>query len=82
METKKNVGVSDRYVRIILGLGFIMNIFSLEPSRFGLFILLLLGLSLLYSAYTQYCWIYDLLKINTFEKKKKPSETTEQTPSH
>jgi len=82
METKKNVGASDRYARTILGLGFIMNIFSLEPSRFGLFILLLLGLSLLYSAYTQYCWIYDLLKINTFEKKKKPAEPAEQTPSH
>jgi hypothetical protein len=82
METKKNVGTSDRYVRTILGLGFIMNIFSLEPSRFGLFILLLLGLSLLYSVYTQYCWIYDLLKINTYEKKKKPAESAEQTPSH
>jgi Inner membrane protein YgaP-like, transmembrane domain len=82
MEMKKNVGASDRYVRTILGLGCILNIFSLEPSRFGLFILLLVGLSILFSAYTQYCWIYDLLKINTYEKKKKPSESAEQTPSH
>ena len=79
---KKNVGASDRYVRSIIGLGFIMNIFSLEPSRFGMFVLLALGLFILNTAYTQYCFLYDLLKINTYEKKEKPAEPTEQTPSH
>jgi len=82
MEMKKNVGASDRYVRSIIGLGFIMNIFSLEPSRFGMFVLLALGLFILNTAYTQYCFLYDLLKINTYEKKEKPAEPTEQTPSH
>jgi hypothetical protein len=74
MEMKKNVGASDRYVRTIIGLGFIMNIFSLEPSRFGMFVLLAIGLLVLNTAFTQYCFIYDLLNINTFEKKAKPAE--------
>ena len=68
---KKNVGASDRYVRSFIGLGFIMNIFSLEPSRLGMFVLLALGLFILNTAYTQYCPVYDLLKINTYEKKRK-----------
>jgi len=74
MEMKKNVGASDRYVRTIIGLGFIMNIFSLEPTRFGLFVLLAIGLLVLNTAYTQYCFVYDLLNINTFEKKVTPEE--------
>jgi hypothetical protein len=82
MEMKKNVGASDRYVRFIIGLGFIMNIFSIEPSRFGMLVLLVLGLVILNTAYTQYSWIYDLLKINTYEKKEKQAEPAEQSPSH
>ncbi|OHD66314.1 MAG: hypothetical protein A2176_07455 [Spirochaetes bacterium RBG_13_51_14] len=82
MEMKKNIGASDRYVRVIFGLAFILNVFSLEPSRFGMFVLLLLGFSLLYSAYTQYCWIYDLLKISTYEKTPKKEEPAEPAPAH
>lgn len=81
MEMKKNVGASDRYVRTLIGLGFIMNIFSLEPTRFGMFVLLAIGALILNSAYTQYCFIYDLLNINTFEKKEKPAEPA-QKASH
>ncbi|OHD67280.1 MAG: hypothetical protein A2W19_02410 [Spirochaetes bacterium RBG_16_49_21] len=65
MEMKRNVGASDRYVRFILGLAFILNIFSLETGKLGTFILLALGLSMFFSAYTRYCFLYDILKINT-----------------
>ncbi|MBN1498147.1 MAG: DUF2892 domain-containing protein [Spirochaetes bacterium] len=82
MEMKRNVGASDRYVRTIIGLGFIMNIFSLEPNRFGLFVLLALAAIVLYSAYTGYCFVYDLLNINTYEKKTPPAEQAEETPAH
>ncbi|MBN2160677.1 MAG: DUF2892 domain-containing protein [Spirochaetes bacterium] len=82
MEMKKNVGASDRYVRVILGLGFIMNIFALEPTRLGLFILLIIGLILWNTAFTQYCPIYDLLKINTYEKPAKPEEPAAPAESH
>ena len=72
MEMKKNVGASDRYIRFMIGLAFIMNIFSLEPTRFGMFVLLAIGALILNSAYTQYCFVYDLLDINTYEKKVTP----------
>ena len=79
MEMKRNVGASDRFVRAMIGLAFIMNIFSLEPSRFGTIVLLALGALILNSAYTGYCFIYDLLDINTFEKKAAtPAEPTEK----
>jgi hypothetical protein len=76
MDMKKNVGSADRYIRFIIGLGFIMNIFSLETAKLGTFILLALGLAMFYSAYTGYCFLYDMLKINTLGSEKKPGETT------
>ena len=79
MEMKKNVGASDRYVRFILGLGFFMNIFSLEPTRLGLFFLLLFALLLWNSAYTGYCFIYDLLKIDTTGTKAQSASSSEHT---
>ena len=74
---KKNVGSTDRYIRFILGLGFIMNIFSLGTAKLGTFILLALGLAMFYSAYTGYCFLYDLLKINSLGGGKKPGGTAE-----
>lgn len=82
MEMKRNVGASDRYVRAIIGLGFIMNVFSLDPTRFGMFVLLALGFLILNTAYTGYCFMYDILNINTYEKKTPPAEPTEQAHSH
>ncbi len=74
MEMKKNVGSSDRYVRFLIGIGFILNIFSLETGKLGSFILLALGLLVLFTVFTGYCFMYDILKINTgIEKKPKQS---------
>ena len=78
MEMKRNVGASDRYVRTIIGLGFVLNIFSLEPTRAGMFVLLAIGALILNTAYTGYCFVYDLLNINTFEKKVKPAKPAEK----
>jgi len=65
---KKNVGTADRYIRVLIGVSFLINIFILKPGAIGTIILLALGLALLYSAYSGYCWIYDLLKISTCKK--------------
>lgn len=77
MEFKKNIGASDRYIRFLVGLGFIMNIFSLEPTKLGIFILLALGLLLFFTASTRYCFLYDILKINTLGEPKEQAEKTE-----
>ncbi len=82
MEIKKNIGTTDRYIRAIIGLGLLMNIISLDTGRLGTFVFLALGLVLLVTAYTQYCSLYDLLKIDTLEGVKKPAEPKESAPSH
>ena len=83
MVMKKNVGAADRYIRYLIGLAFFLNIFSLEPSKFGTFVLIALGCIAWFTAYTQYCAVYDLLKINTmYEKKEKPAEPAQQPHGH
>jgi hypothetical protein len=82
MEVKKNVGASDRYIRFMIGLAFVMNIFSLEPTRFGTFVLLAIGFLIWNTVYTGYCFLYDILGINTTGEGKKPEEPAEQTPAH
>ncbi len=75
MEMKKNVGTSDRYVRFLIGMGFIMNIFSLETGKLGSFIFLALGLLMFFTVFTGYCFLYDILKINTKGIQKKPEQS-------
>ncbi|HOF13962.1 MAG TPA: DUF2892 domain-containing protein [Spirochaetota bacterium] len=65
---KKNVGPADRYIRVLIGVSLLINIFIVKPGAIGTIILLALGLAVLYSAYSGYCWIYDLLKISTCKK--------------
>ncbi|MCX8122803.1 MAG: DUF2892 domain-containing protein [Spirochaetes bacterium] len=65
MNMKKNVGPADRYIRVLIGVSFLLNIIILKPGAIGTIILLALGLAVLYSAYSGYCWAYDLLKIST-----------------
>jgi hypothetical protein len=62
---KKNVGPADRYIRALIGVSFLLQIFVLKPGAIGTIIFLALGLAVLYSAYSGYCWAYDLLKVST-----------------
>lgn len=65
---KKNLGSADRYIRVLIGVSFLLNIIIIKPGAIGTVILLALGLGILYSAYSGYCFIYDLLKISTCNK--------------
>jgi hypothetical protein len=62
---KKNVGPADRYIRVLVGVSFLLQIFVVKPGAIGTILFLALGLSVLYSACTGYCWVYDLLKVST-----------------
>ena len=53
---------------------FFMNIFSLEPSKGGIFVLLVLSLLMFYTAFSGYCMLYDLLKINTCGMKEEDNK--------
>ena len=82
MEIKQNIGATDRYIRVLIGLGFLMNIIQTDPGRLGTFIQLALGLVLLVTAFTRYCALYDLFKISTIEEIRKPAEPKEGASSH
>jgi hypothetical protein len=62
---KQNVGTSDQYIRFIFGVAFIMNIFTLNSGVALTIILLALAVSMFYSSYTKYCFMYDILKIRS-----------------
>ena len=51
------------------GLNSVFN--WLEPNRFGTFVLLALGVLTWNTVYTGYCFIYDILGINTLGEPKK-----------
>ncbi len=61
----KNVGPADRYIRTLIGIAFLLNIIILEPGFFGSLILLIFGGAALFTAYTNSCWLYSVLKIST-----------------
>jgi uncharacterized membrane protein YczE len=61
----KNVGPADRYIRVLLGIAFLVNIIILQPGIFAGIILFVVGGGLVVSAYTGYCPAYGPLKINT-----------------
>ena len=65
---KKNVGSADAYLRFMIGFAFIMNIFVLNPGAVGIIILLVLGIGMMFTAFAGYCWLYDLIKVDTCKK--------------
>ncbi|HOJ29355.1 MAG TPA: DUF2892 domain-containing protein [Spirochaetota bacterium] len=62
---KKNVGPADRYIRTLIGVSILLQILVLKPGAIGTIIFLALGLAVLYSVYSGYCWAYDILKVST-----------------
>lgn len=62
---EKNVGVADSYIRVLLGVAFILNIFVLQTGVIGTIVLLVLALISLVTAYTGFCALYKILNIST-----------------
>jgi len=62
---EKNVGKVDAYIRFLLGVSFLLNIFALKTGVIGTIVFLVLGLVMIATAVTGYCWLYSLLKIDT-----------------
>ena len=64
---KMNVGSTDSFVRVMLGIVFYTNIFALQPSlgAIGTIILFALGTICMVTAWTQSCPAYGKLGINT-----------------
>jgi len=73
---QQNVGKADSYIRFMLGLAFLLNIYILSPGAIGTIIALAIGVSMWVSSWTHYCPLYTLLKISTVEDDgpKEPAE--------
>ncbi len=77
---EKNIGKVDAFIRFLLGVSFLLNIFALDTGVIGTIVLLVLGLGLIASSITGYCWLYSLLKIDTnaspLEEEKPEAEAS------
>ncbi len=76
----KNVGKVDAYIRFLLGVAFLLNIFALETGIIGTIVLLVLGLAMIITSFTGYCGLYTLLKIDTYTVKEETKEPA--APAH
>ncbi len=81
---KKNVGIEDRYIRFLVGFSLLLNIIILEPGILGTFVLTALGLVVLFTVYTSYCWVYDMFNISTVhdEPLKEEADAPQAQESH
>jgi len=62
---KMNVGKTDRYIRFLTGIAFLLQITILETGVIGTILFLIIGGILLYTSYSGYCLLYGPLKIDT-----------------
>ena len=62
---KQNMGSADSFIRVLIGISFLVNIIILEPGAIGTIILLALGVLNLATAWIRYCPAYTPLGICT-----------------
>ena len=74
---KENMGTADSWLRFMVGLAFLINIYILEPGAVGTIILLALGILMWVTAWTHYCPAYTPIKFNSVEGGEK-EETAEE----
>jgi len=55
---KKNIGSADSYLRFMVGLAFLINIYILETGAVATVILLGLGIVMWVTAWTHFCGAY------------------------
>lgn len=79
---KQNVGKTDRFIRFILGMAFLLNIFTLNTGVLATVILVVLALSMFYSSISGYCPLYELCKMDTCTKEETCGEGHGEAASH
>jgi len=66
---KANVGNTDRIIRILLGIIFLILAFAVFVSVWK-WIFIVLGIIALFTGIVRFCALYPLLKINTAKKEE------------
>ncbi len=64
---KKNCGDTDRFIRALVGVAFVANIFVLKPSVFWTIILAIVGVAFIAVSYMGFCPLYLPFKICTIK---------------
>lgn len=72
----KNVGKTDRIVRLVVGVVLLAMVFVGPQTLWGL-----LGLVLIATAGISFCPVYPLIGVNTCEAGSKPAEPVQSAPS-
>jgi hypothetical protein len=62
---KQNMGSTDSFVRVMIGIAFYANIFVLEPGAIGIIILFALGTICMVTAWIKYCSVLALFGLST-----------------
>ncbi|NOY78105.1 MAG: DUF2892 domain-containing protein [Calditrichaeota bacterium] len=65
---KANVGSTDRLIRILLGIIFLVLAFAVFAGTLK-WIFIVLGIIALFTGIVRFCALYPLLKINTAKKE-------------
>ncbi len=60
---QQNMGSADSFIRVLVGISFLVNIIILEPGIAGTIILLVLGVVFIATAWIHYCPAYKPLGI-------------------
>jgi hypothetical protein len=69
MKLQKNVGETDKKIRIILG---VVSVFlATQIGTWPRWVLLILGVALILTGLSQFCGLYTLFGVNTCERKIK-----------
>ena len=62
---QQNMGSADSFIRVLVGISFLVNIIILEPGPMGTIVLLALGILSLATAWTKYCHAYKMFNTCT-----------------
>ncbi|TAL30129.1 MAG: DUF2892 domain-containing protein [Spirochaetes bacterium] len=72
-----NVGPADKYIRILVGIGLLLQIIILSPGWLGTLALLVAGGAMFFTAIGGFCWPYKLLRITSCAAPKAPDAGTQ-----
>ena len=67
---KKNVGKTDKFIRIVLGIAFVVLGYAVSPWFY------LFAIIDFITVFTNYCFLYTLFGVNTHKARGVESETT------
>jgi hypothetical protein len=67
----KNLGVEDRFIRLLVGVSLIMNIPTLQPGLVFSILLAVAGVALIATTFVGFCCLYKPIKLDTRDKYAK-----------